>query len=71
MRAQRAKIWLERADLKLKDQWGGGMDKQIDRETNRWTDGCLEIHPCVLQDSRPLVLLPIKVALSWKADLKA
>ena len=50
---------------------GGGMDKQIDRETNRWTDGCLEIHPCVLQDIRLLVLLPNKVALSWKADLKA
>ena len=47
------------------------MDKQIDRETNRWTDGCLKIHPCVLQDIRPLVLLPNKVALSWKADLKA
>ena len=49
---------------------GGGMDKQIDRETNRWTDGCLEIHPCDLQDIRPLVLLPNKVALSWKVDLK-
>ena len=39
MRAQRAKIWLERADLKPKDQWGGGMDKQIDRETNQQMDG--------------------------------
>ena len=23
------------------------MDRKIDRQTNRWTDGCKDIHPCV------------------------
>ena len=37
--------------------WGDGC---MDGWTNRWTDGYLEIQPCVLQDIGPLGPLPKK-----------
>ena len=37
----------------------GYTDRRMDGQTDGWTDGCLEIPPCVLQDIRPLGPLPM------------
>ena len=55
-RVQRAKIKPESADFR--PQWPMGGQK--DGQTEGWMEGCLEIHPFVLQDIVPLGPLPKK-----------
>ena len=59
---ERSDFWPERADLGPERGLGGGgrMDVWTYRHTDVRTYGCLEIHPCVLQDIGPLGRLPKK-----------